>query len=117
MTAWDIDQSAYSRGEGSALLGLRQTKSCVCPLIKSRAASGMCGISALHRNVFTFRCPVLIHVRFLGDGCGKFYDRIGIICCWLLQGEPGAMGLPGLEGLPGAKVGNPDLQNAFPPMF
>lgn len=74
----------------------------------------MCGIPALHRTVST--CAVLIRVRFLGDGRGQFYDRIGIMCCWLLQGEPGAMGLPGLEGLPGAKVGNPDLQNTFPPV-
>lgn len=57
---------------------------------------------------------------FIGNVCAWFYDRIAIICCWLLQGEPGAMGLPGLEGLPGAKVSNPDLtlpQKVYPPMF
>lgn len=60
----------------------------------------MCGI----RIVLTFRCPVLIHMIFICVVCWWFYDKISIIFCWLLQGEPGAMGLPGLEGLPGAKV-------------
>lgn len=40
-----------------------------------------------------------------------------MICCWLLQGEPGAMGLPGLEGLPGAKVSSTDFRKVFPPAF
>lgn len=61
----------------------------------------------------TFTCPVLIHVIFICDVCGWFYDRIAIICCRLLQGEPGAMGLPGLEGLPGAKVSNPVFKKYF----